>query len=148
MLYQASVTKHLWVEAFSTTNFLIDRLSSPALGMHTILLKKKHLYSILWTFGSRCYPYLRNYATSKFDPRSLSCVFMGYNDKHKGHRCLNQPSGKIYILRHVVFEENNFPCAPCYDSHNDAQVKGELSIFHEWDNPCEEDQSSPHDLPQ
>lgn len=77
------------------------------------------MYSIIRTFGSRCYPYLRNYATNKFDPRSLPCVFMGYSDKHKGYRCL-QSSGRIYFSRHVVFDENNFPCAPYYDSHNDA----------------------------
>lgn len=104
------------------------------------------MYSIFRTFGARCYPYLKNYATDKFDPRSLPCIFLGYSDKHKGYQCLHQSTSRVYISRHVVFDENHFPFSPLFNSCDEAQIKGELSIFHEWIDPCEEDPSPPYDL--
>lgn len=44
----------------------------------------------------------------KFEPRSFPCIFMGYSDKHKGYRCLYISTGRVYISRHVVFDEMKF----------------------------------------
>jgi hypothetical protein len=41
--------------------------------------------------------------------RSLSCVFLGYSKPHIGYKCLHIPTGRLYIARHVVFNENKFP---------------------------------------
>jgi hypothetical protein len=46
---------------------------------------------------------------NKLAPRSISCVFLGYSDKHKGFCCLDLLSGRIHISRHVTFVENIFP---------------------------------------
>ena len=40
----------------------------------------------------------------------VTCTFFGYSHKHKGYKCLD-PSGRIYISRHVAFDENMFPFA-------------------------------------
>lgn len=117
-------SKHSLLPTFS-------RLPSPALRMrcsYTILFKKKPMYSIFRTFGARCYPYLKNYATDKFDPRSLPCIFLGYSDKHRGYQCLHQSTSRVYISRHVVFDENHFPFSPLFNSCDEARIKGELSI--------------------
>lgn len=52
--------------------------------------QKSEVYEIfvLRVFGSACYPCLRHYTKHKFDPRSLTCIFLGYSEKHKGYRCL------------------------------------------------------------
>lgn len=71
-------------------------------------------YSALRTFGCACYPTLRDYSVNKFDPKSLKCVFLGYNEKYKGYRCLFPPTGRVYISRHVLFDEQVFPYITAY----------------------------------
>ena len=36
------------------------------------------------------------------------CVFLGYDNSHIGYKCLNS-HGSIFISRHVIFNEDNFP---------------------------------------
>lgn len=40
------------------------------------------------------------------EPRSLQCVFLGYSNQHKCYRCLFPPTGRVYISRLVVFDED------------------------------------------
>ena len=39
------------------------------------------------------------------------CIFLGYSSHHKGYKCLNIPTGRIYISRDVLFDEFTFPFA-------------------------------------
>lgn len=66
-------------------------------------------YSFLRTFGCLCYPWLRPYTKHKLQPQSIPCVFIRYHPSVKGYRCLDPVSGKIYLSRHVVFDEQCFP---------------------------------------
>ncbi|KAI0502330.1 hypothetical protein KFK09_017278 [Dendrobium nobile] len=45
----------------------------------------------------------------QLQPKSANCVFLGYSDKHKGYKCLNQETSHITISQHVQFIENMFP---------------------------------------
>ena len=45
------------------------------------------------------------------DFRSLPCVLLGYNTSHKGYLCFHIPTWRIYIYRHVIFNETVFPYA-------------------------------------
>ncbi|CAA7053587.1 unnamed protein product [Microthlaspi erraticum] len=83
---------------------------------HEVLFKEKPSYTMLRVFGSACYPYLRPLADHKLEPRSLQCVFIGYSAQHKGYRCLYPPTGKVYICRHVIFDEESFPFRTQYES--------------------------------
>ncbi|KAE8658445.1 Ethylene-responsive transcription factor RAP2-13 [Hibiscus syriacus] len=65
-------------------------------------------------FGCRYFPHLRVFQQHKLDFRSQPCTFLGYSAHHKGYQCL-APSGKIYISRHVVFDECYFPFAGSND---------------------------------
>ena len=103
------VPKRYWVEAFS---WLINRLPTRVLDMkspYEKLFGRILDYGSLQIFGSRCFPYLRDYAKTKFDPQSLPCVFLGYSDQYKGYRCLYPLTGRVYNSRHVVFDETIFP---------------------------------------
>jgi hypothetical protein len=52
---------------------------------------------------------LRPYAPHKLAPRSQPCVFIGYSTIHKGYKCLDLTTNRVYIFRHVVFDETIFP---------------------------------------
>ncbi|GKB30077.1 nucleotide-binding alpha-beta plait domain-containing protein [Tanacetum coccineum] len=43
------------------------------------------------------------------DFRSTPCVFLGYNPSHHGYRCLDISIERLYIARHVHFNEAQFP---------------------------------------
>ncbi|KAI3683430.1 hypothetical protein L1987_83933 [Smallanthus sonchifolius] len=43
------------------------------------------------------------------DFRSTSCVFLGYSTSHYGYRCLDSSFDRLYIARHVLFNEQSFP---------------------------------------
>jgi hypothetical protein len=39
----------------------------------------------------------------------MHCVFLGYSQYHKGFKCLEPKSGRIYISRDVVFDKSIYP---------------------------------------
>ena len=41
--------------------------------------------------------------------RSKQCAFLGYSAPHKGVKCLDISTGRVYISRDVVFDETLFP---------------------------------------
>lgn len=97
---------------FKTTTYLHNRTITPVLHYHSPyqkLYSKVLDNSFLKTFGFLCYPFLKPYNHHKIDFRSLPCVFIGYSASHKGYLCYHQPSSRIYIARHVVFNEDVFP---------------------------------------
>ncbi|KAJ4973260.1 hypothetical protein NE237_006434 [Protea cynaroides] len=96
------------------------------------LFEKELDYTILRTFGSLCFPCLRCTAKNKFDQRSAPYVFLGYNDHHKGYRCLHHQLGRIYISRHVVFEENVLPCCKNEPSATTHSLPLEISVIERW----------------
>lgn len=120
MMFQSKVPQNYWVEAFFTANFLINLLlssiSSTKCSPYEALNGHAPDYTTLRMFGCACYPTLHDYAYTKFDPRSLKCVFLGYNKNYKGYRCLLPTIGRFYISRHVIFDEYVFPFATIHFS--------------------------------
>ena len=133
MLFQGKVPQKHWVEAFYTTNFLSNLLPHTALtdakSPFELLNKKKPDYQALRIFGCACFPTLRDYAQHKFDPKSLKCVFLGYNEKYKGYRCLLPTTGRVYISRHVIFDEHSFPFS---DTYMHLQPTGVTPLLSAW----------------
>lgn len=112
MMFQSHLPLNLWVEAFATASYISNLLPSSALDNKSpfeMLFKEKPSYRSLRVFGSACYPCLRPLQDHKFDPKSLQCVFVGYSSLHKGYMCLYPPTGKVYITRHALFDEEIFP---------------------------------------
>jgi hypothetical protein len=102
----------LWDEAFLTATYLINMLPSKTINNETPvhrLLGTKPDYKSLRVFGCACWPNLRPYNKRKLAFRSTQCVFLGYSPKHKGVKCLEVSSGRVYISRDVVFDEAVFP---------------------------------------
>lgn len=132
MMFHSHTPLHFWVEAFFTASFLGNILPSSVLENRSpfeVLFSQKPNYSMLRVFGSACYPCLRPLTAHKFDPRSLQCVFLGYNPQYKGYRCLYPPTGRVYISRHVVFDENLFPFKHQYQT---LVPRYETSLLKAW----------------
>ena len=83
-------------------------LVNPNESHFSLLFGKKPDYDVLKSFGCAYYPCLKPYNQHKLQFYATYCVFLGYNKSHKGYKCLNY-HGRIFILRHVVFNENHFP---------------------------------------
>ncbi|KAL4573020.1 hypothetical protein LXL04_019813 [Taraxacum kok-saghyz] len=112
LLAQSALPQIFWEHAFKTATYLHNRTITPLLqyeSPYQKLYNKIPDYDFLKTFGCLCYPYLRPYNSHKIDFRSKPCIFLGYSASHKGYICFHQPTTKIYISRHVVFDENTFP---------------------------------------
>lgn len=116
MAFQACLPKFFWYDSFLTATFVINRTPSKLLADKTpyeILFHKEPDLSILKVFGCTCYPYLGPYRKDKLSPKSSKCTFIGYSPMHKGYKCYDNSTKKIFISRHVVFEETTFPFCTC-----------------------------------
>lgn len=81
-------------------------------------------YTTLWIFGCRCFPYIRDKTANKFHAKSYPCIFVGYSTEHRGYRCCHPPTRKIFISRHVIFDESVLPYKnpsflDCYQKENE-----------------------------
>jgi len=111
LLAQSSLSPQYWVDAFLTLVFLINRLPSKVLDNKTpyfILHKTEPLYKDLHVFWCACYPLLPPYTEHKLAFRSKKCLFLGYSNCEKGYRCLDLRTKRVYISRHVIFDEQSF----------------------------------------
>ena len=52
---------------------------------------------------------LTPYRAHKLHPKTIPCVFLGYPTNSKGYLCLNPVTYRLYISRHVLFNESVFP---------------------------------------
>ncbi|WVZ51499.1 LOW QUALITY PROTEIN: hypothetical protein U9M48_002643 [Paspalum notatum var. saurae] len=112
LLAQACMPLKFWGEAFLTAVYLINRTPSRVIEYSTPLERLFHQqpdYSSLRVFGCACWPNLRPYNRHKLQFGPLQCVFLGYSPIHKGFKCLDPSSGKVYISRDVTFDESIFP---------------------------------------
>lgn len=130
MMFNANVPTSYWVEAVTSAVFIINRMPSSVLKEKSpfeLLYHQVPDYRIFRVFGCRVYPYLRHHALHKLAPRSIPCIFIGYSSTHKGFRCLDPITSRIYVSRHVQFDETLFPFADSM-SHNTVTKFSPLPI--------------------
>jgi hypothetical protein len=133
LLANASMPLKYWDEAFLTATFLVNLLPRKVIKSETPcerLLQVVPNYDALRTFGCACWPNLRPYNTCKLAFRSKQCVFIGYSPLHRGVKCLDVSTGRIYISRDVVFDENVFPFAPLHPNAG-AILRKEILLLRE-----------------
>ena len=112
LLANASMPLKFWDEAFLTAVHLINMWPSRTISNETPTERLLHVtpdYQTLRVFGCACWPNLRPYNSRKLSFRSKQCVFLGYSAQHKGVKCLDVSTGRVYISRDVVFDETQFP---------------------------------------
>ncbi|KAJ9550796.1 hypothetical protein OSB04_014841 [Centaurea solstitialis] len=119
LLAQSSMPLSYWSYAFCTAVHIINRLPTAVLNDHSpfsMLYDKSPDYNHLRVFGCACFPLLRPYNNHKLMFRSTECVYLGPSSAHKGYLCLNKNTGRIYVSRHVIFNEHFFPFSQTFTS--------------------------------
>ncbi|GKA29576.1 putative RNA-directed DNA polymerase [Tanacetum coccineum] len=112
LLAQACVRQRFWNYAFDTAVYLSNRMpsrTSTNKSPFEHIFKRSPDYSLLRVFGCLCFPYLRPYNRHKMDFRSTLCFFLSYSPSHHGYCCLDISTERLYIARHVRFNEAQFP---------------------------------------
>jgi hypothetical protein len=55
-------------------------------------------------------------------------VFLGYSNLHKGYKCLDVSTGRIYIPWDIVFDETVFPFASLHSNAGD-RLRAEIDLL-------------------
>ncbi|CAA7049059.1 unnamed protein product [Microthlaspi erraticum] len=114
LLTHSAMPKTYWSYAFSTAVYLINRQPTSLLQMDSPFQRLFGVapnYSKLQVYGCLCFPWLRPYTSNKLEDRSTPCVFLGYSQTQSACLYLQPATGRIYISRHVRFDETVFPFA-------------------------------------
>uniref|UniRef100_A0A2N9I9W7 Integrase catalytic domain-containing protein n=1 Tax=Fagus sylvatica TaxID=28930 RepID=A0A2N9I9W7_FAGSY len=112
LLHHSKLPLKYWSFAFEAACYLINRMPTPLLHGKTpfeSLTLRPPNYLKLRTFGCLCYPWLKPYNNSKLDPKSTPCIFLGYSLTQSAYKCLDIKTHRLYLSRHVVFDEHTFP---------------------------------------
>ena len=126
LISQSSLPLTYWPYAFATSVHLINRLPSPTRLFKSpweVLFHHKPNYNLFKTFGCACFPLLRPYSKHKLLPRSSECVFLGYSSNSKGYLCLDPHTSRLYVSRHVIFDESTFPFSHLTPSSSSLPTK-------------------------
>ena len=135
IMFTTSIPEHFWGEAILTSAYLINRMPSRVLNFHTPLSMLLKIYPNtplvsnlpLKTFGCVTYVHVLGPNWSKFDPRALKCVFLGYSSTKKGYKCYHPPTRCLYVSIDVTFHEET----PFYP--NLSLQGGTVSDVSSWD---------------
>jgi hypothetical protein len=130
LLSQASMPLKYWDKAFLTATYLINRMPSKVIQGDTpffCVFNEIPNYNFMRPFGSACWPNLRPYNSHKLQFQSKQCIFTGYSNLHKGYKCLDYATGRLYISRDVVFDEQVFPFAKFHPNAG-PRLRAEVSL--------------------
>ena len=108
LLHDANLPLTYWPHAFQTATYLINCQPTPLLqniSPYQALFGQQPNYLKLRKFGCLCYPLTKPYNKHKMEPKSTPCIFLGYSLTQNAYRCLDPNTHRVYISRHVLFDE-------------------------------------------
>lgn len=140
MFSHSNLPLSYWSYAVSTATHLINRLPTPILHNKSpweVLFNTKPDLLHLRTFCCTCFPLLRPYKKHKLQSHTIPCIFLGYPAYCKGYICLDPTTLRIYISRHVLFNESEFlalqitslPTGPSSDRSSSSSIAHWLSFL-------------------
>jgi transposase InsO family protein len=111
MLHAAGLPIELWVEASNTAVYIKNRVVSRSReGKTPYELWKgiKPNFSHLRVFGADAYVHVPKDERTKFDPKAIKCIHVGYCETQKAFRLWDPATRKVRISRDVLFNEERF----------------------------------------
>ena len=111
MLSHFKLPTSYWSYAISIVIHIVNWLPTP--NLQNLTHWELFFYSTpdvthLRTVGYACFPLLKPYNNHKLQPHTTSRIFLGYPAYTKGYICLDPVTSRIYISRHVLFNEIEF----------------------------------------
>ncbi|KAG6505768.1 hypothetical protein ZIOFF_038133 [Zingiber officinale] len=107
-LHAKKLPKELWAEGMNCAAHVINRTplsSTNNKAPYELLYGVKPNVKHFRVFGSLCYVHLQDSQRSKLDAKAVKCVFVGYDERRKGWRCLDPTTNKCVVSRNVIFDE-------------------------------------------
>ena len=113
-MFHTHVPVHFWPEAIATARYLTNRLPTKILQFQTPLATLNTFTPIPSShslppriFGYVVYVHLPSRARTKFEPRAVKRVFLGYGTAQKGYRCYDPLHHKLYTTMDCDFLEQS-----------------------------------------
>ena len=129
MLSNVGLPKSFQVEASSIACFLINCSPSTAIDKRTpqkVWSGTPTSYSDLKIFGCPAYAHVDN---GKLEPKSIKCVFLGYESNVKGYNLWYPETKKIILSRDVIFYETTMlHDSSSRDSYDKEQHKSRTKV--------------------
>jgi hypothetical protein len=110
MLDEYKTSDRFWAEAVNTACYAINWLY-----LHRILKNtsyelptgKKPNVSYFRVFGSKCFILVKRGRKSKFAPKTVEGVLLGYDSNTRAYWVFNKSSGQVEVSCDIVFDETN-----------------------------------------
>jgi hypothetical protein len=110
MLGEYKTPERFWSEAVNTACHAINRLYLHRLLKKTsyeLLTGNKPNVSYFRVFGSKCYILVKKGRHSKFAPKAVEGLLLGYDSNTKAYMVFNKSSGLVEVSSDVVFDDTN-----------------------------------------
>ena len=124
MLHYAKLNKEFWAEAAMTAVYIKNRLPSPKVDNKTpyeLVYKSKPSVQHMRVFGCLVHVLTPREKRLKWDPKSRTGFFMGYEETSKAYRVYDIETGKVVISRDVTFDEQTFGIKQ--EEKNDVEIE-------------------------
>ena len=146
--FHMHVPKSYWSDVVLIAYHLINCMPSTVLGgqiPYTVFSPNTPLFhpppKII---GYVCYVHILGPGSDKLDPRSIKCVFLGYNHTQKGYQCYTPTLRHRFISADVTFDKSQSYFSPSVASDSSSPcfpLLPPMSIFG-WKSAMEEKMSA------
>ncbi|KAK8999927.1 hypothetical protein V6N11_082065 [Hibiscus sabdariffa] len=108
MMSHIDLPTSFWGYALETTAFTLNRVPSKSVQKrpHEMWTGRRPNMSFMRVWG--CQAYVKHQMSTKLEPKSQKCTFVGYPKETKGYYFYNSKENKVFVARTGVFLENDF----------------------------------------
>lgn len=105
MIHAKQMNPKIWAEAVHTAVYVLNRTGTSTVKGSTpyeLWYGKRAQVDHFRIFGSEVYVHIPKQKRKKLDPKAKKCIFVGYDDDHKGFRVMDE-CNRIFVARDVKF---------------------------------------------
>ncbi|KAK8923921.1 hypothetical protein KSP39_PZI019707 [Platanthera zijinensis] len=107
-LHAKGIPMSFWAKGMVCAAYVINRMPLSPNNMkspYELVFKEKPSVEHLRVFGSTCYVHVPDTLRTKLDVKARKLVFVGYDERKKGWKCMDPETRRFVVSRDVVFDE-------------------------------------------